>query len=743
MIKLLATRNLARNLLQQPSRSSSLQSTRKINTGVNKKFNGPATVAIKRDALARSSGKNMREYSTGESGSSSQQNVHEFKAETKKLLNIVAHSLYSQREVFVRELISNASDALEKLRYLQATNSDAVVSGEHDTEKLKIEINVDKENKKITIHDYGIGMTKNELVENLGTIAKSGSKAYIEEQLKQRADGGGDSKDETVSNIVGQFGVGFYSGFMVGDSMEVISKSSKANNATHEDNKAYLWKSEGLGTYTLEEVDSDIIGTKITINIKDDAKEFLDEYRIKEIVKKYSNFVGFPITVNGEQVNTIEAIWLKDKRNISDKEFDDFYKFITRDYDTYKYNLVYKTDSPLSIKAILYIPKTNSEMLYLEKTKTAGLSLYSRKVLIMSNCDKVLPEWLRFVKGVVDSEDLPLNLSRELLQQGRIITRLRDVLTSRVIKWLKDEARFEPEKYVEFYRAFGNYIKEGVFYSTDGAIKDDLISLLRFETLGAPENDKQPNTPLTSVDEYISRNKGDNIYYLCSPNRKYAEENPYYEPFKSLGVEVLLLTKSVDDHMMNSIANGYKKQYKFISIDSSQAKAELEKLSNIKKSEVKKDDDASNDVEKKESPLTESDSLSELQREELVSFLLPVFGPTRIKKIGFSSYLTKHPAVLTDFMSPSLRKMMLMMAESTNDQASGSTNALPMEPCNIELSPSHPVILKLYKLKDSDPQLASLIAEQVCDNAFISAGLMDDPRSMLTRLNDILMRLSK
>ncbi|OMJ10626.1 Heat shock protein 75 kDa, mitochondrial [Smittium culicis] len=321
-------------------------------------------------------------YSTSDSQKPIKENVFEFQAETKKLLQIVAHSLYSQREVFIRELISNASDAMEKLRYLSLTDTSL-----HSQNSPQIDIFVDKDNKTISIQDNGIGMTEKELIENLGTIARSGSKKYIES-----LNSGETNSSEAAKNIVGQFGVGFYSGFMVGDSIEVFTRSAI------EGSKAYHWKSDGLGYYSLSEIDDSPVGTKIVINVKEDATEYLDLNKIQEIVKKYSNFVGFPINVNSEKVNTVDAMWLKDKNSITEQDHEQFFKFISKDYDSPMFSLVYRTDAPISIKSILYIPKYNPENMGFERLKPS-VSLYSRKVLIMPNAEKVLPEWLRFIKG--------------------------------------------------------------------------------------------------------------------------------------------------------------------------------------------------------------------------------------------------------------------------------------------------------------------------------------------------------
>ncbi|PWA00758.1 hypothetical protein BB558_003224 [Smittium angustum] len=614
---------------------------------------------------------------------------HEFRAETKKLLQIVAHSLYSQREVFIRELISNASDAMEKLRYLTLTNQDIVSEG-----PTQIDITIDKDNKTISFQDHGIGMTEKELTENLGTIARSGSKNYIE-TLENEG-----KTSEASKNIVGQFGVGFYSGFMVGDSIEVYSKSAE------KDSKGYVWKSEGLGFYTLSESENVTTGTKIVINVKDDAKEFLDEKKVK---------------VNGEKVNTIEAMWLKDKNSISEQDHESFYKFISHDYDSPKYSLVYRTDAPISIRSVLYIPKHNSESMGFERIKP-GVSLYSRKVLIMQNAERVLPEWLRFIRGVVDSEDLPLNLSRELLQQGTLMTKLRSVLTNRIIKWLRDEAKKDPEGYKSFFKAFGLCLKEGVF--TDRENSEDIASLLRFES------SKSEDMEITSFNEYISR-MGENeneIFYLCTTSKKIGIESPYYEPFKLANKEVIFLTQTQDEHVMNGLRNYKGKE--LVSIDSEKAR---DLLSGFEAKEENKEK-TENDEGKSESQ-SETIKLTKEQGEELSQWFIAELK-TKVKEVKVSSHLSSFPAVVTNFDSPAVRKMMLMMAESTN-------TPLPLSPCTLEINIKDPIIIGLYEMKSKNPELATKVAEQLFDNALVSAGIMDDPRVMVRRLNSILSQVVK
>ncbi|KAJ2483732.1 hypothetical protein EV174_002863 [Coemansia sp. RSA 2320] len=647
----------------------------------------PSSLGASRSAFAGLG----RCYST-ESSPAAEASVekHEFKAETKKLLHIVAHSLYSQREVFVRELISNSSDALEKLRHLQATSQDVSTEG-----PLEVSISIDKDAKTITFSDSGIGMTADELKDNLGTIARSGSKAYIEKMQD-----GAETKD-MANTIVGQFGVGFYSAFMVGDKITVYTRSATPGSS------GYCWESDGLGSYTLSKAEDVPVGTKIVISVKGDAHEFLETGKLEEVIKKYSNFVGFPISVDGEKVNTVEALWTKDKGSITAEDHTNFYRFVSHAWDEPLYELVYKADGPLSIRSILYAPSRNPESLGFERIKP-GVSLYSRKVLIMPNAPSLLPEWLRFIQGVVDSEDLPLNLSRELLQNGPVIMRLKSIITSRIIKWLQEEARRDAEKYNGFFKTFGSFIKEGV--CQDSANQKEIAKLLRFET------SSQDAGKLISLDEYVERmpSEQEHIYYFCTPNRKFGVESPYYEPFKQHGTEVLFLHHALDEFVMGRLMEFQGKR--LLSVDSKEANSVLEKW---------------NKAAQAESPDAANAALSTENASDLAAWLKLNMG-LQVKEVTVSERYMTYPAIVTDFESPAVRRMMKMMAGD-------SDQPMPLSPCNVEINPRDPVIQGLYELKDKNEELARKIAQQLFDNALIAAGIMDDPRSMLKRLNEILV----
>ncbi|MBP7142673.1 MAG: molecular chaperone HtpG, partial [Opitutaceae bacterium] len=458
--------------------------------------------------------------------STSTPQTFEFQAEIKQLLDIVIHSLYTEKEIFVRELVSNASDALEKMRHLKLTEKDVV----EESRELEINITTDDKAKTFTIQDSGLGMTRAELVENLGTIAHSGSKAF----LKSLSESG-----QKNANLIGQFGVGFYSAFMVAKSVKVYTRSWRAAEPGH------VWTSDGAGSYSIESVEDQSRGVKIVIELKDDCTEFSQEWKVKEILTRYSAFVSFPITLNGKRINTVQALWLRSRNEIKDEEYLEFYKFQAHAHDEPRLRLHFSADAPLSINALLFVPKENTEKLGFSRLEPS-VALYCRKVLIDARPKDLLPEWLRFVAGVVDSEDLPLNISRETMQDRALIEKLNKVITKRFLKFLDDEARNRADAYNEFYAQFGNFLKEGA--ALDYTHKDSLMKLLRFES-SLTEKGK-----LTSLADYVTRMQPEQkeIYFLLGANREALENGPYLEGFKARNLEVLFCYEAVDDYVMNN-----------------------------------------------------------------------------------------------------------------------------------------------------------------------------------------------
>jgi TNF receptor-associated protein 1 len=601
----------------------------------------------------------------------------EFQAEIKQLLDIVVHSLYTEKEIFVRELVSNASDALEKLRHTQLTEKEIF----DDTLTLEINVTTDDKAKTLTIQDFGIGMTRAELIENLGTIAHSGSKAFL------KALGEGGAKN---TNLIGQFGVGFYSAFMVAKSVKVYSHSWRASEPGH------VWTSDGSGSYEIEESEGQRRGTKIVIELKDDCAEFSQEWKVKEILERYSAFVSFPINLNGKRINTVQALWLRNKNEIKDEEYTEFYKFQAHAFDEPRLRLHFSADAPLSINALLFVPKENTEKLGFARTE-ASVALYCRKVLIDAKPKNLLPEWLRFLKGVVDSEDLPLNISRETMQDKALIEKLNKVITKRFLKFLDEEAKNRAEAYAEFYQEFGVFLKEGA--ALDFAHKDQLVKLLRFESSLTDKG------KLTSLADYVSRMKDDQkeIYYLVGPNRAAIESGPYVEGFKARNLEVLFCYEPVDEYVMNNVRE-----------------FESKKLTAADHADVKL-----SDLPKPEGSLSEDDT------KKLTAWLKETLGE-RVSEVKASDRLVDSPALALNadkFMSPHMRRMMKAMNKDGADS--------PLR-VNLEINPRSAVMKRLFETHAAAPEKAKLVAEQILDNALISAGLLDDATPMVARLYKLL-----
>ncbi len=378
----------------------------------------------------------------------SQKQHHTFQAEIQRVLDIVIHSLYTDREIFLRELVSNAADALEKLRFLQ-TSGQPLFQPE-----LPLEINLTADNKEATlvIADAGIGMTRDDLVENLGTIAHSGSKAFLQKLA--------DAKEKPALNLIGQFGVGFYSAFMVATKVEVFTRSHQP------DETGWLWTSDGAGGYEIEPAPDAPRGTRIVLHLKEDAKEFSENFQVQTIVRRYSSFVPFPIKLNGDPINTVQALWTRPKAEIKDEEYTEFYEFIGHDPSPPLARLHFTVDAPLALQALLFVPSRNLETMGIGKAESE-VNLHCRKILIQAKAKELFPDWLRFLKGVVDSEDLPLNISREAMQDSALMKKLNRVLTGRFIKFLAELSEKEPESYAKVYAAHGRFLKEGAITDFD------------------------------------------------------------------------------------------------------------------------------------------------------------------------------------------------------------------------------------------------------------------------------------
>ncbi|MGJ8672454.1 molecular chaperone HtpG [Rubritalea sp.] len=605
---------------------------------------------------------------------------HGFQAEVKQLLDIVIHSLYTDREIFIRELVSNASDALEKARLKQLTEND-IYQGDAE---LKISITTDEENNTLTISDTGIGMNRDELTENLGTIAHSGTKAFLE-QLKEKGDSNAD--------VIGQFGVGFYSAFMAADEVDVYTHSwdNSAENLK--------WTSDGATGYTIEEVDEQVRGCKMVIKLKEGQEEFAKVDRVKEILEKYSNFVTFPIELNGERVNKVEALWLKSKSEVTKEEYSEFYKFVAHAWDEPMFTMHFSADAPLAINALLFVPNENQEQFGMGQME-AGVSLYCRKVLIDAKPQKLLPEWLRFLRGVIDSADLPLNISRETMQDSALIQKLNKLITKRFLKFLANEAKNDPEKYKEFYTKFSRFLKEGI--ATSFEHQEALGGLIRFESTMTDAGTQ------TSFAEYIDRAKDgqEEIYYLVGASRDILEKGPYLEAFKARGLEVALFTDQVDQYVLDSMPEFKGKKL----VPADRADLELDDLE------------------------TEGEALDEKTLESLAKFMSETLGE-RVEKVEAGKRLVNSPiAALAPKEAPNAQMMAMMKAMGQE---------VPEPKVILEINPRSEVIKNLAGLQERDTELAALVTQQLTDNALLAAGLLENPQEMVSRMNDLLARVAK
>ncbi|XP_066432578.1 heat shock protein 75 kDa, mitochondrial [Eleutherodactylus coqui] len=610
---------------------------------------------------------------------------HEFQAETKKLLDIVARSLYSEKEVFIRELISNGSDALEKLRH-------KLLSQGSNLPEMEIHLHTDSEKGTLTIQDTGVGMTQEELISNLGTIARSGSKAFLE-ALQNQTDSSG--------KIIGQFGVGFYSAFMVADKVVVYSQASEPGSS------GFCWTSDGSGVFELAEASGVRQGTKVIIHLKEDCKEFASEDRVKGVVTKYSNFVSFPLYLNGKRINTLQALWMMDPKEIGDWQHEEFYRFIAQAYDKPRYTLHYKADAPVNIRSIFYVPEMKPFMFDVSRELGSSVALYSRKVLIQTKATDILPKWLRFLRGVVDSEDIPLNLSRELLQESALIRKLRDVLQRRLIKFFLDQSKKDPEKYRKFFEDYGLFMREGIVTTHEQDVKEDIGKLLRFESSALPAGEQ------TSLADYSSRMQAGsrNIYYLCAPNRHLAEHSPYYEAMKQKQTEVLFCYENFDELTLLHLREFDKK--KLISVET-----------DIVVDHFKEEKFEDNRPER----------LTEKESEDLMAWMRNGLG-TRVTNIKVTPRLDTHPAMITVLEMGAARHFLrTQQLAKTNEE-----RAQLLQP-TLEINTGHPLIKKMAQLKDMNEDLARLLLDQIYENAMIAAGLNDDPRPMVERLNELLIK---
>lgn len=616
----------------------------------------------------------------------SQTDQFEFKTEIKQLLDIITHSLYTSREVFLRELVSNASDALDKLRFEQARSTDIK---DPDLE-LSIAITADKDKKILTITDTGIGMTREELIRNIGTIAHSGSAEFIRQAMADK---------ENSSNIIGRFGVGFYSVFMAANKVTIRTRSFRPDAKTVE------WVSDGLGTYTIAELEDDAPrGTAITVQLKEDAAEFADKNQITSIIKKHSNFISFPILVQEEKVNTVPALWRENKFSITPEQYKEFYTFLTYDHEAPLDTLHMSVDAPVQFSALAFVPPHSADTFGFDRDNY-GLDLYVRRVLIQTKNKDLIPEYLGFMRGVVDTEDLPLNISRETLQENLLIRKIASMLTKQILGHLKKLGQ-DKDRYAAFWKEHSKRFKLGYM---DFANQEAFGELLRFNSSRHDGKDG-----LISLDEYIETAKDGqkDIYYISGPSREAIEQNPHLEIFRAKGLEVLYLYEPIDEFVMDSLRKF--KDFEFRSTEN----ADIESLEKFA--------DAGENAPK-------SQELSDEEAKDMDRFLKRVreILGDRITEARVSKRLSQSPSCLVspDGATSQMHKIMQLVTKDTS---------IPKKV--FEINQDHALIrnlLAVFGKDEKDPFVTSVI-EQLYESALLMDGYLSDPHKMVARLNRLM-----
>ncbi len=609
-----------------------------------------------------------------------------FKAEIQQVLNILVHSLYTDREIFLRELISNASDALNRAQFEMLTNSQIL----NPDAELYIEVKPDLEAKTLTISDSGIGMTRDDLVNNLGTIAHSGAKAFVEAMRERQAEGA------PLQDLIGQFGVGFYSVFMVAERVRVVSRSHLP------DEQAWAWESDGGDNFTIEPAERETRGTDVILHLKEDAAEFLQTWKLKEVIRRHSDYIAFPIYVgeDDEPTNQQTAIWRRDPKEVTDDQYNDFYKSLTFDFDPPLHRIHMRADVPLQFYALLYIP-ASAERTILSARKEPGLKLYARKVLIQEYTTDLLPEYLQFVQGVVDSEDLPLNVSRESVQANRVMANLKKTLSGKVLSELKRLAVKDFPTYQRIYREFGRLIKQGIVISP--AERDDLLPLLYYPSTRSASADEW-----TNLDGYVERmvaNQQD-IYYVLGEDFGSAARSPHLDSFRQRGIEVLYFIDPIDPYVLMGLAE--YKGHRLRSVD----EADID-LSNI--GELKEQDEA------------QRETIAEDAFAALRDRFAAVLGE-RVKGVRESKTLVGSPARLVSEETNPMRNMFRL------NRLLDREYELPVK--TLELNPRHPLLHNLSEMlsEQADNPLIDAVIEQVFETALLQDGIHPDPAAMADRL---------
>ena len=602
-----------------------------------------------------------------------------FKAETRQLLNILIHSLYKEKDVFLRELLSNASDALNRFRFEMLTNQVVLDANA----ELSIRVTADKDQRMLIIQDTGIGMNRDEVIENLGTIAQSGARKFLDAARDQKGD---------FSQVIGQFGVGFYSVFMVAEWVKVTSHSFRP------DDEAVTWYATGEDTYQIAPAVKAERGTIIEIKLKEDAADFAEEYRLKEIIRKHSDYIGFPIYMGSEttQINKQTAIWRTSKQDVKEDAYKDFYRQMTLDFEEPLVHIHSITDAPVQFYALLYVPE-KAERTAFSIRKEDGLKLYCRNILIDDYNKDLLPEHLRFVQGVVDSEDLPLNVSRETIQSSALMARLKKALTNLLTKEFENLAKNDPEKYATFWKEYSPFLKQGI--ATNQPDAEKIYPLLRFKT------NLHPDT-WSSLEDYVSRIQPEqkNVYFILGEDPKSVLRSPHLDYFQTQGTEVLLLTEPMDSFMLMGL-------HKYKDFD-------LKNVASAQDVSAEKPKDAEPETEK----------IAEADFDGLVTRFKEVLGD-RVADVHSSSRLSQSVARLVEpegGLNPEMQRVYKYLGKDYEDSKK-----------ILELNPNHPILKSLLKL-GPEAELQKMVIEQILDSALLVEGLHPDPSSMVQRMQDII-----
>ncbi|HQK17746.1 MAG TPA: molecular chaperone HtpG [Polyangiaceae bacterium] len=617
-----------------------------------------------------------------------------FQAETKQVLHLMVHSLYTNKEVFLRELIANASDALDKVRFLAVTDH-AMAERVGPPEII---IQVDRESKTITVEENGIGMTRQEAIDNLGTIAHSGTVEFLK---KLQTD-----KDETRANLIGQFGVGFYSAFIVADRVDVESRSARDPDA-----EPVLWRSSGEGSFFITKGERDRPGTKVTVHIKgDENDDLLSDWRIEALIKKYTDFVSHPIKLGEKAVNQTTALWMRPRSEIKQEQYDEFYAHVhgAMEPGTPLERIHFSADAPIQYNVLLFIPSKAPVDLLMD-TKKKGIRLYAKRMFVMDGCERLAPPYLQFLRGVVDSEDLSLNVSREILQDDRKLDVIKKAITKQTLKALQTMAEEQPEKYQNFWKEFGRLLRLGV--SSDPANQESIGKLLRYPSTATTDEE------LTSLDAYIGRMKEGQkaIYYLTGPSLKALRSSPHLEVFRRKGVEVLLMHEAVDEWVVGGLFTYDKKNFESIA----HGTVDLSDLPNV---DGQQDD--------------QSEPSLDAQMQACVKRIEEVLGD-RVKQVRTSSRLTDSASCLVSDegdVSPQMERVMRML-----DREVESPKRI------LELNPKHELVKNLALMVAAEPESEDVItfSELLLDQAMLAEGVVPDPSGLLARMQRVATAASQ